>query len=62
MRLWRATKAAGRPFPQLDDDEVVDYLIVEALATKDATEQEEMRKKAKLDAWKKDKSGLHGMA
>jgi hypothetical protein len=58
MRMYRATKAANRPFPQLDEDDVIDYLIVEALATKAATEEEKQRKQAKLDAWKKDKSGL----
>lgn len=58
MRIWRASKSANRPFPSLDDDEVVDYLILEALATKAATEEKDAQKKAKIEAWKKDKSQL----
>lgn len=62
MRLWRATKEAGRPFPRLDSDDVIDYLIVEALAAKAAKEEEKMRQDAKIAEWKKDKSKLYEAA
>jgi hypothetical protein len=57
-RLWRTCKAAGRPFPQLVEDDVLDYLITEAVAIKvnreDAAAREEAEKKAEMDQAKKD--------
>lgn len=55
-------QAAGRPWPELDGDEVVNYLIMEAVAAKNAAEEKEQREKAEKEAelenWKKDKAAL----
>lgn len=45
-RLWRIHKAAGRPFPQLVEDDVLDYLITEAVYLTVAHQDEEFRKEA----------------
>lgn len=51
-------RAAKRPWPQLSDDPVIDYLIMEALATKDAKEEEKQRKEMEKKKWQADKSDL----
>lgn len=60
-RLWRVCKEAGRPFPQVSDDDVTDYLVMEAVFIKAMAEQEKHQKeaeeKAKRDAFKKGKPG-----
>jgi len=30
--MWRVCREAGRPWPILDDDPVVDYMVMEAVA------------------------------
>lgn len=40
-RLWSVFRDAGRPFPRLTDDDVLDFVIVEAIRAKVG---EEMRK------------------
>lgn len=57
-RLWRICKEAGRPWPVLDDDDVIDYMIMEAVAIKTSKEDQKAQKKAEFDEWKKDKQGL----
>lgn len=32
--MWRVCKEAGRPWPVLSDDDVVDYMVMEAVALK----------------------------
>ena len=49
-RLWRAYKAANRPFPVLSSDDVMDFLIVEAVALKVNREDRETTEKAQADA------------
>ena len=57
-RMWRAHKASGRPWPKMDTDEVVDYLILEAVAAKAAKEEEEHQKEKERTNWKKDVTNL----
>lgn len=52
MRTWRVHKAAGRPYPKVCADEVVDYLVIEALALKAGKEREDAEVEAKKQAWK----------
>lgn len=54
MRLWRVCKEANRPFPSVSPDDVIDYMVMEALAVKDQEEQQEAQKKAERDAWRKE--------
>lgn len=51
-RLWRAHKEAGRPWPTLDEDEVIDYLVMEAVAVKAAQTEKEEREQQKREEWK----------
>jgi hypothetical protein len=56
-RIWRTCKAANRPFPQLVEDDVLDYLITEAVTLKvtkeDREEEKKARDKAEMDQKKK---------
>jgi hypothetical protein len=56
--MWRTCKEAGRPWPVLDDDPLIDYMIMEAVAVKAAKEEAKAQKEEEQKAWKKDKSGL----
>lgn len=56
-RIWRTSKAAGRPFPRVSDDDVLDYLVAEAVAVKVAREDEEATNKEEQKKWKKGKPG-----
>lgn len=49
-RIWRVAKAAGREFPTLVEDDVLDYLITEAVYLKVARQDEEFRKQAEAEA------------
>lgn len=57
-RLWRVTKAAGRPFPVLDGDDVIDFQIAEAVALKVGKEDVEQEERKKQTDWKQDKAGI----
>lgn len=54
-------RAAGRPFPTLSDDPVIDYLVMEAVALKvtkeDAEAEKEAEKRSKHEQFKKGKVG-----
>jgi hypothetical protein len=51
-------RAAGRPFPELTDDDVMNYLITEAVYLKvnheDREAQKEAEEQAKRDQWKEE--------
>lgn len=53
-----ASKAANQPFPVLAGDDVIDFMIVEALNLKDLKEQRKAEKEAKIKEWKSDISSL----
>lgn len=61
LRLWRTCKEAGRPWPVLDDDDVIDYMIMEAVAVKSTKVEQEAQKREEQKAWKKDDEGLKGL-
>jgi hypothetical protein len=56
--MWRAHKASGRPWPILSEDEVLDYLILEAVAVKASKEDAEAVKQTEVERWKRDTSQL----
>ena len=58
-RMWRAHKAAGRPWPVISQDPVTDYMVMEAVALKVRKEDDEARKKQERDSFKKDHSKLN---
>lgn len=57
-RFWRVHKAANRPIPRLSDDDVIDFMVLEAIALKVAKEEDDARKKAEKENWKKDRGAL----
>lgn len=49
IRLWRVHKEAGRPWPVIcAEDDVIDYMVMEAVAIKVRRRDEEDRKAAEL--------------
>jgi hypothetical protein len=50
-RLWRTSKEGGRPFPRLTEDDVVDFIIMEAVGLKVAHEDQEYRKEQEKKDW-----------
>jgi hypothetical protein len=56
--MWRACNAAGRPWPILDEDDVIDYMVLEAVAAKATKMEQDAQEKQKREAWKKDTSNL----
>lgn len=53
MRLWQTYREAGRPIPTFSDDDVLDYMVVEALMVKMADEKRKEQDKQKRDQWRK---------
>lgn len=52
--MWRVYKKANRPWPVIcPDDDVLDYMIMEAVALKEDKEEAEAAKRAEADRWKK---------
>lgn len=52
-RLWRANKQAGRPWPKISDDDVIDFMVMEAISLKVQLEDVERDKKARKEAERK---------
>jgi hypothetical protein len=53
VRLWRVCKEAGRPWPTVSDDPVLDYMVMEAVYLKVRKEDEKAAKAAEREEWKK---------
>lgn len=49
---------AGRGWPQICEDDVVDFCIMEAVALRAANEEKEAYDKQKVEQWKGDTSEL----
>jgi hypothetical protein len=57
--MWRVCRSAGRPWPVVcPEDDVIDYMIMEAVALKarkqDEQDRKEADKKAEIEKFKKD--------
>jgi hypothetical protein len=52
--MWRVCKEAGRPWPILSDDSVIDYMVMEAVALKVRKADEKAQKEAEREQWKKE--------
>ena len=53
-RLWRACKAAGRPWPVLcPEDDVVDFMVMEAVYLKVLNLEQADQEKQHIKNWKK---------
>lgn len=52
--MWRVCKSAGRPWPVIvPDDEVLDYMVMEAVALKVDKQDREAQKQQEIQEWKK---------
>ena len=63
IRLWRVHREAGRPWPTVcPDDDVIDYMVMEAVAIRVRKRDEEDHKaaeeKAARDKFKEDRDNL----
>lgn len=56
--MWRANLAAGRPWPTLSEDSVLDFMIMEAVSLKIRKEDREAEKARERERFKKDHSSL----
>lgn len=52
--MWWACKDAGRPWPTLSDDDVIDYMVMEAVALKVRKQEAARQKQAERDQWKRE--------
>lgn len=53
--MWRVYKDAGRPWPVLcPEDDVIDYMVMEAVALKARKAEDDDRKHAEREQWKKE--------
>lgn len=57
-RVWRITKAAGRPFPKVSDDDVTDYMVMEAVTLKVQHEDQKAEEEVERKKWKSDTDHL----
>lgn len=59
-RMWRVHTASRRPWPVLSEDDVIDYMVMEAVYLKAMVEDEKARKEAQkkqeAEQWKHEKS------
>lgn len=53
VRIWQVSKAAGRPWPQICDDDVIDYMIMEAVSVRVTREEQKAEKEREKQEWKK---------
>ncbi len=56
--MWRVSKEAGRPFPRVSDDDVIDFMVTEAVAVKIATLAEVEQDNKKRKDWRSDRQTL----
>jgi hypothetical protein len=53
MRMATVYRAAKRPLPKFSDDDVVDYLVTEAVTFKVAEERKKQEEDARRREWQK---------
>lgn len=56
--MWLAHEAANRPWPVLDEDPVIDFKIMEAVAVRVQRTKQKAREEAEKRQWRKDTSDL----
>lgn len=63
IRLWRVHKEAGRPWPVIcPEDDVIDYMVMEAVAIRVQKADEKAAKAAERKRWQKDNDHLKKLA
>lgn len=56
--MWRVHKEAGRPWPVLSEDPVMDYMVMEAVYLRVKKREKKEREQAERDEFKKDRDKL----
>lgn len=56
--MWRTYRAANRPWPRISDDDVNDYMVMEAVAMKARQEDAEAQQAQERKNFKQDRSKL----
>lgn len=51
--MWRVYRAAGRPWPVLSSDDVIDFKVAEAVLIKTQQEEADAQDKKMREDWKK---------
>lgn len=59
--MWKVYQDSGRPWPTLCEDDLIDYMIMEAVFIKARKEESEAEKAAEKKEWKSDKSGFDAL-
>jgi len=57
-RILAISKEAGRPFPKFSDDDVIDYMVTEAVTLKYLQERKAAEEEAKKKDWQKNTDDL----
>jgi hypothetical protein len=64
-RLFETCKAAGRPLPRFSDDDVLDYIVAEAVVAKSGVEMqkesEQQQKQKEAAEWRRGKGDSRPM-
>ena len=60
MRLWMTSRDSNKPMPRFSDDDVIDFLVTEAITRRAAAAAEKDRAKQERDQWKKGAADLPG--
>lgn len=53
LRVYGVSKEANKPMPTFSDDDVIDFMVTEAVVAHAAEMRREAEQKAKRDEWKK---------
>lgn len=61
LRVYAGSKESGKPMPRFSDDDVIDFMVTEAVILRSLEHQEEMReaaeKKQRMAEWKRGAPG-----
>jgi hypothetical protein len=57
-RVYWAAKESGRDMPRFSDDDVIDFLVVEALVHRGREDEKDARLRAKREEWKNNHDDL----
>lgn len=54
LRIWQVSREAGRPLPQFSEDDVIDFMVTEAVLQRARAASKDAETKQKQRAWKED--------
>lgn len=60
--MFRVCNRAGIPLPRFSDDEVINYLVTEALVFKEAVEEKREEQAKERNEWRSDREAMKALA